>query len=121
MPARGGAGRWPMRGTRPIRYPASSRRSAICPCTSDVQERYFVQVPIEAVPFMTDHLLSPLGTRLKQLDGEFFQVVQKPSLLSFQVPSPLTPAFPSGSRVILPSALNTIVYLMFCGVEEVNG
>src|ERR1700722_12613561 len=70
---------------------------------------------------MTDHLLSPSGTRLKQLAAEFFQVVQKPSLLSFQVPSPLTPAFPSGSRVILPSAVNTIVYLMFCGVEEVNG
>src|ERR1700722_2082818 len=82
---------------------------------------HFVQVPIEAVPFMTDHLLSPSGTKLKQLAAEFFQVVQKPSLLSFQVPSPLTPDFPSGSRVILPSAGDTIVDLMFCGVEEVNG
>ena len=45
---------------------------------------------------MTDHFLSPLATRLKQLAAEFFQVVQKPSLLSFQVPSPLTPALPSG-------------------------
>src|SRR5450432_3269365 len=70
---------------------------------------------------MTDHLLSPAATRLKQLAAEFFQVVQKPSLLSFQVPSPLTPDLPSGSRVILPSALNTIVYLMFWVVEEVNG
>ena len=83
--------------------------------------RHFDQVPIMAVPFMTDHFLSPLGTRLKQLAAEFFQVVQNPSLLSFQVPSPLTPDFPSGSRVILPSAVNTIVYLMFWGVEEVNG
>src|SRR5882757_3130259 len=74
-----------------------------------------------AAPLTTDHLLSPVETRVKQLAAEFFQVVQKPSLLSFQVPSPLTPALPSGSRVILPSAVNTIVYLMFWGVEEVNG
>src|SRR5579871_1950741 len=49
---------------------------------------YFDQVPIKAEPFITDHLLSPAETSSKQLAGEFFQVVQKPSLLSFQVPSP---------------------------------
>jgi hypothetical protein len=48
------------------------------------------------VPLSTDHLLSPAEIRVKQLAGEFFQVVQKPSLLSFHVPSPLTPALPRG-------------------------
>jgi hypothetical protein len=40
--------------------------------------------------------LSPLVTTAKQLGFEPFQVVQKPSLSSFQVPSPLTPALPVG-------------------------
>ena len=58
----------------------------------------------------------------KQLAVEPFQVVQKPSLVSFQVPSPLTPlVLATGSRVILPSAVNTILNLTFDGVDEVNG
>ena len=36
-------------------------------------------------------------------------------------PNDIQTTFFTGSRVILPSAVNTIVYLMFCGVEEVNG
>src|SRR5262249_36017413 len=72
------------------------------------------------VPFTTDHLLSPAVTIWKQLGLEPFQVVQKPSLLSFQVPSPLAPAVPTGSRVILPSGVNTILNLMFAGVDEVK-
>src|SRR5262249_28464391 len=52
----------------------------------------------------------------------FPQLVQKPSLLSFQVPSPFMPsARLTGSRVILPSGVNTILNLMFDGVEDVNG
>ena len=57
----------------------------------------------------------------KQLVLEPFHVVQKPVLSSFQVPVSLTPALPAGSRVILPSAANDIVYLMFFGVAAVNG
>jgi hypothetical protein len=82
---------------------------------------YLDQVPTKDLPFITDHLFSPADTSVKQFCGEFFQVVQKPSLLSFQVPSPFTPALPSGSRVILPSAEKTILYSMFCGVAEVKG
>ncbi len=53
---------------------------------------------------------------------EPFQVVQKPSLVSFQVPSPLAPpVLLTGSRVTLPSAVNTILNLMFDGVAAVNG
>ena len=54
----------------------------------------------------------------KQLAVEPFQVVQKPSLVSFQVPSPLAPALPTGSRVILPSGVNTILNLTFDGVDD---
>src|SRR5262245_10174500 len=57
----------------------------------------------------------------KQLALEPFQVVQKPSLVSFQVPSPLAPELAAGSRVILPSAVNTILNLTLVGVAEVNG
>src|SRR4029453_4628071 len=80
----------------------------------------FVQVATAVVPFTTDHLLSPAVTIWKQLGLEPFQVVQKPSLLSFQVPSPLAPAVPTGSRVILPSGVNTILNLTFAGVDEVK-
>ena len=45
----------------------------------------FVQVATAAVPFTTDHLLSPAVTIWKQLGLEPFQVVQKPSLLSFHI------------------------------------
>ena len=76
---------------------------------------------ITVEPFITDHLFSPAVTMTKQLGLEPFQVVQKPFLESFQVPSPLTPALPAGSRVILPSAVNDIVNLMFFGVAAVNG
>jgi hypothetical protein len=50
---------------------------------------------------------------LKQLALEPCQVVQKPSLVSFHVPSALEPPAPTGSRVILPSGLNVILYLIF--------
>jgi hypothetical protein len=49
-----------------------------------------------------------------------FQVVQKPSFESFQVPSFFAPPLPIGSRVIFPSVVNTILYLMFV-VAAVNG
>src|SRR4029453_3112784 len=61
------------------------------------------------VPFVTDHLLSPAVRMRKQLGWEPFQVVQKPSFVSFQVPSAFEPPEPTGSRVILPSALNIIL------------
>src|SRR5579871_4235936 len=115
-----------MRGIPPTRFRASTRPFATCQVTNErtsltSPSSYFDQVPTRDLPFITDHLLSPAATSVKQFCGEFFQVVQKPSLLSFQVPSPLTPALPCGSRVILPSAANVIVYLMFCGVDEVKG
>src|ERR687887_2359535 len=73
-------------------------------------------------PRTTDHLFSSTLTRVKHVCLLPFQLVQKPSLLSFQVPSPLTPAARlTGSRVILPSGVNTILNLMLDGVDEVNG
>src|SRR5262245_22235005 len=58
----------------------------------------------------------------KQFAFDPFQVVQKPSLVSFQVPSPLAPpVLLTGSRVTLPSAVNTILNLTFDGVAAVNG
>src|ERR1700757_1233868 len=72
-------------------------------------------------PFITDHLLAPAFTRVKQLAMVAPpQVVQKPSFDSFQVPSPLLPP-PIGSRFILPSARNVILNLMFEVVDAVNG
>src|SRR5579862_213222 len=72
-------------------------------------------------PFITDHLLAPAFTSVKQLAMVAPpQVVQKPSFDSFQVPSPLLPP-PMGSRFILPSARNVILYLMFDSVDAVNG
>src|SRR4029077_12370380 len=63
---------------------------------------------------------SPVADTMKQLGLLPFQVVQKPSLSSFQVPSPLRPAFPSGWRRTLPSGVNTILNLMCEGVDDVN-
>ena len=82
---------------------------------------YFDQVATTVVPFMTDHLFSPAVRMRKQFDLAPFQVVQKPSLVSFQVPSPLAPDWASGSRVIFPSGVKTILNLTLDGVDEVNG
>src|SRR5580693_1368132 len=72
-------------------------------------------------PFITDHLLSPALTTVKQLLKVLpVQVVQKPSFDSFQTPSPLLPP-PTGCRFILPSAMNVILYLTFDSVDAVNG
>src|SRR5438128_864985 len=73
---------------------------------------HFVQVATAVVPFITDHLLSPAVRMRKQLALEPCQVVQKPSLVSFQVPSALEPPALIGSRIILPSGLNVILYLI---------
>src|SRR4051794_9033394 len=110
-------------GTRLTRLTGSTRPFAtyrrtpdwLCSCA------YFDQVAATVVPFITDHLLSPALMRLKQFAFDPFQVVQKPSLLNFQVPSPLAPDFARGSRVILPSGVNTILNFTFEGVEEVKG
>src|SRR5262245_13524292 len=82
---------------------------------------YLLHVPTLAFPFTTDHFFSPAVTSVKQFSLLPFQVVQKPSFESFQVPSPPTPVVPCGLRVTLPSALNTIVNLVFEGVKDVNG
>src|SRR5271156_1130939 len=72
-------------------------------------------------PFITDHLLVPAFTSVKQLATVAPpQVVQKPSFDSFQVPTPLLPE-PIGSRFILPSAMNVILNLIFDSVDAVNG
>src|SRR5262249_34064901 len=56
--------------------------------------RYFSLLHVATVvaPRTTDHLLSSTLTSVKQVGLLPFQLVQKPSLLSFHVPSPLTPA-----------------------------
>jgi|SRR5690348_17256698 len=82
---------------------------------------YLLQVPTLAFPFITDHLFSPAVTSVKQFSLLLFQVVQKPSFESFQIPSPPTPVVPCGLRVTLPSALNTIVNFVFEDVEDVKG
>ena len=51
--------------------------------------RNFDQVAITVVPFITDHLLLPAVRVRKQLAEKPFQVVQKPSFVSFQVLHPL--------------------------------
>src|SRR5262245_30380690 len=71
---------------------------------------YLLHVPTLAFPFTTDHFFSPVVTSVKQFSLLPFQVVQKPSFESFQVPSLPTPVVPCGLRVTLPSALNTIGY-----------
>lgn len=82
---------------------------------------YFDQVATLLVPFTIDHLLSPAGRTRKQLAFEPFQVLQNPCLESFQVPSAFEPPVPIGSRVILPSAANTILYFRFAEADAVNG
>ncbi len=72
-------------------------------------------------PFSTDHLLLPALTTVKQLAPAPFQVVQKPSFDNFQVPSPLAPPPPAGTRVILPSGVNVILNLTLELVAAVNG
>jgi len=86
-------------------------------------EGYLLQVARMVEPLSTDHLLSPAETTVKQLAPAPFQVVQKPSLDSFQVPSPLAPPppLPAGSRFILPSAENVILNLTLELVDAVNG
>ena len=51
----------------------------------------------------------------------FPQAVQKPSFTTFQVPSILAPALPKGSRVALPSGVNTMVYSEREGEEAMKG
>src|SRR3954466_292886 len=72
------------------------------------------------VPAMIDHLLAPFACTRKQFSLEPFQVVQKPSCESFHVPSALAPLLLSGSRVILPSGLKTILNFTFESVDAVN-
>ena len=72
-------------------------------------------------PLSTDHLLSPALTIGEAIGLAPFQVVQKPSFDSFQVPSPLPPPPPTGARFILPSAENVILNLTLDGVAAVNG
>src|SRR2546423_14078 len=72
------------------------------------------------VPAMIDHLLAAVACTRKQFSFEPFQVVQKPSAESFQVPSDLGPGLLSGSRVILPSAVNVILNLTLDGVAAVK-
>src|SRR5262249_3699228 len=45
----------------------------------------------------------------------------KPSFESFQVPADFEPPVPAGSRVILPSAVNVILYLRLPVAAAVNG
>ena len=99
------------------------RRSTICRRTREAKSSvgYLLQVAMMVEPLSTDHLLSPALTTVKQLASLLpVQVVQKPSFESFQVPSPPCPPL-AGCRLILPSAMNVILYLRFDGVAAVNG
>src|SRR5262244_527200 len=125
-------------GIRTMRCRDGSQRSVACRWTPDrvlaaaavahagrqAIAAYFslLQVAMVVAPRTTDHLFSSTLTSVKQVGLLPFQLVQNPSLLSFQVPSPFTPAARLiGSRVILPSGRNTILNLMLEGVEDVNG
>ena len=81
---------------------------------------YLLHVARMVEPLSTDHLLAPALTTVKQFSLAPFQMVQKPSFDSFQVPSPLRPV-PIGARFILPSAVNVILNLTLEGVAAVNG
>src|SRR5271169_2180399 len=71
--------------------------------------------------FRTDHLFSPIGTTVKQLDLACSQLVQKPFALSFHVPAFFLPDWARGSRVILPSGVKVILNLMPVRAVAVNG
>src|ERR1700731_4383613 len=88
-----------------IRCQARIRPSATCRCTNS----YLLHTATGAAPFITDHLLAPPAMTMKQFGILPFQVLQKPSLSSFQLPSPLAPPLPTGVRVTLPSGVNTIL------------
>src|ERR1700730_18093229 len=64
---------------------------------------------------LTDHLFSPIGTTVKQLTFARPHLVQKPCVLSFQVPALLLPDCARGSRVIFPSGVNNTTE---CGSGE---
>src|SRR5271170_4654096 len=70
---------------------------------------YLLHTAAGVAPFITDHLLVPAPVMVKQLGILPFQVLQNPSLSSFQLPSPLAPPLPTGVRVTLPSGVNTIL------------
>jgi len=90
----------------------------------------------------TDHLLSLIGTKVKQLGFAPAQLVQKPAGLSFQVPdfarppaapvpaapvpadavpAELMPVETMGSRKALPSGVKVILNFVPLGVAAVNG
>lgn len=70
----------------------------------------------------TDHRLSLIGTKVKQLGFAPAQLVQKPPGLSFQVPDfEGPPAEPVGSRNALPSGVKVILNLVPLGVAAMNG
>src|SRR5271163_1124342 len=88
-----------------IRCQARTRLSATFRCINS----YLLHTAAGAAPFITDHLLAPVDVTVKQLGILPFQVLQKPSLSSFQLPSPLAPPLPTGVRVTLPSGVKTIL------------
>src|SRR5580704_16802327 len=88
-----------------IRCQARIPPSVTFRCTNS----YLLHTAAGVAPFITDHLLLPLAMTTKQLGILPFQVLQKPSLSSFQLPSPLAPPLPTGVRVTLPSGVNTIL------------
>jgi hypothetical protein len=70
---------------------------------------------------LTDHLFSPIGTTVKQLTFARPHLVQKPCVLSFQVPALLLPDCARGSRVIFPSGVKVILNLTPLSVAAVKG
>jgi hypothetical protein len=71
--------------------------------------------------FCTVHLLSPLGTMVKQVAAAWPQAVQNPLAFIFHVPALFVPDRSSGSRVILPSGVKIIVNLVPEGLVAVKG
>ena len=115
----------PLSGEQPtIRDLSCTPESAVvlAAMTAGKPRRHFDQVATALVPAMTDHLLCAVGAHAEAVGlASPSRCVQKPSCESFQVPSLLAPALPTGSRVIVPSAVNTILNLTLDGVDAVNG
>src|SRR5580700_5904122 len=89
--------------------PSATCRRTDSPRSSGSEGTYLLHTATGAALLSTDHLLAPSAVTVKQLGILPFQVLQKPSLSSFQLPSPLAPPFASGVRVTLPSGVNTIL------------
>jgi hypothetical protein len=80
-----------------------------------------IVVVIVVAVLWTNHLLSPLGTTVKQLDPACSQLVQKPFALSFQMPTFTFAGGVRACRVILPLGVKVIVNFVPVGEAALKG